>query len=257
MTPDAPSVPAPAQRAPEFAVIMTVKNGRRWIEGALGSILPQLGEDGELVVVDAVSTDGTTEYLRELSKTSRLRLLVEPCSMGVGRDRGIHATKAPIVLTQVDADVRYAPQALRRSVEALHDRPRFGLLLTTGARDPDPDGTKVFAWRREFYLSTEGYPDTNVGDDVAAVRGALRKGKVGRLLLERVGDDLRASERPAGVVRDPWKKGPGFLRLSRRRFTQGWTWSVYVRFLWVTRRTVPRFLAGAVLAFVARLSPAR
>lgn len=235
---------------------MTVKNGRRWIETALGSVLSELGSDGEVVVVDAESTDGTTEFLRDLTRTARLRLLVQACSMGQGRDRGIRETTAPIVLTQVDADVRYRPGTLRRSVEALRDRPRLGLVLTTGTHDPDPDGTKVFTWRRDFYLSTAGYPDTNVGDDVAVVREALRKGKVGRVLLDRVGDDLRAAERSAGIVRDPWKKGPGFLRLSRRRFTQGWTWGLYVRFLWVTRRTFPRFVAGAVLASVARLAPA-
>lgn len=246
----------PPGTLPGFAVVMTVKNARRWIEGALGSLLPQLGPDGEIVVVDAASTDGTTEYLREVARAHPVRVVVEPCSMGKGRDRGIRETQAPIVLTQIDGDVRYQPSVVRTAVDGIRQRPKLGLLLVVGQNDPDPDSSKVYAWRREFYLSTPGYPDTNVGDDVVSVRQALGKGRVGRLLIDHVGDDLRAAERPPGAVHDPWKKGPGFLRLSRRRFTQGWTWRTYLRFLWVTRRTLPRFLAGAALASLARLSPA-
>lgn len=248
----------PPTAPPRFAVVLTVKNGRPWIERALASIEPELASDGVLVIVDAESTDGTTEWLREREGllAGRLRLIVRTCSMGVGRHLGIQATEAPIVLTQVDADTRYEKGVLRRSVEALEARPKAGLLLATGLRDEDPDATKVFAWRRSFYLSTPGYGDRNVSDDVLVVRSALEHGQVARLLVDRVGEDLRRSERDAAVVRDPWKKGPGFLRLSRRRYTQGWTWRLYLRFLWATRRTFPRFLAGAALATLARASPA-
>lgn len=255
-TAPAPRSGTPEVPGPRFAIVMTVKNGRRWIETSIGSLLPELGEDGEVVVVDAASQDGTTEFLREVSRSSRLRVIVEPCSMGRGRDRGIRETRAPVVITQVDADVRYRPGVVRTAVEALSSRPRVGLLLVTGEKDLDPAGTKLYLWRREFYLATDGYPDTNVGDDIGAVREALRKGRVERLLVEHVGEDLRLADRAPGSASEPWKKGPGFLRVSRRRYTQGWTWRIYLRFLWVTRRTLPRFFAGAVLASFARLAPA-
>ncbi len=245
-----------AQKAAAFAVVMTVKNGRPWIEEAIPSVLPALGQDGELVVVDAVSTDGTTDYLRGMSGRSSLRLVVEPCSMGRGRHRGILETGAPVVITQVDADVRYRPEAIRTGVAALQAHPGTGMVLVVGERDPDPDGTKLFVWDRAFYLRTPGYPDVNVADDVVAVRQALLEGKVRRCLVDRIGDDLRTASRGYVAVREPWKKGPGFFRQSRRRYAQGWTWGVYVRFLWVTRRTTLRFLAGMGLATIARLAPA-
>lgn len=237
-------------------MVVTVKNGRKWIEEAIGSIAPALSPAGELVVVDAVSTDGTTEYLRSLTGRLPLRLVVEPCSMGKGRDRGVRATHAPIVVTQADADVRYRSEAFREGLRTLDEHPRAGLVLVIGRHDPDPDGTKLFVWRREFYLSTPGYPDVNMADDVVALRQALQQGRVARCLVDRVGDDLRVASRAYVAVQDPWKKGPGFLRLSRRRYTQGWNWRTYVRFLWATRRTLPRFLAGFALASVARLAPA-
>lgn len=249
------SASGPTRSAPTFSLVMTVKNGQPWIREALPSLLPALREEGELVVVDANSTDGTTEYLRELAVSSPVRLFVEPCSMGRGRHRGIEEARAAVVITQVDADVRYRPEAVAAGVEALRHQ-RAGLVLVFGRSDPDPDGTKLFVWDRGFYLSTPGYPDANIADDVIAVRQALRAGKVGRRLVDRVGDDLRVASRPYVAVQQPWKKGPGFLRLSRRRYTQGWTWTLYVRFLWATRRTLPRFLAGFALASVARLAPA-
>ena len=242
--------------APTFAVVMTVKNARPWIDEAIASLLPALGTSGEIVVVDAASTDGTTEHLRALAERLPLRLRVEPCSMGRGRHTGILATGAPTVLTQVDADVRYRPEALSRGLEALRRHPGHGLVIVLGLHDADPDGTKLYVWDRAFYLSTEGYPDTNVGDDVVAVRRALTRGKVHRCAVDHVGEDLRAATRSAGGPVPPWRKGPGFLRLSRRRYAQGWTWRAYVRYLWVTRRTLPRFLAGTALAPLGRRAPA-
>lgn len=239
-----------------FAIVMTVRNARPWIEEAIGSLLPQLGPDGEIVVVDSASDDGTTDYLRSVAARARLRLVVEPCTMGRGRDRGIRETAAGIVLTQVDGDVRYPDGVVRQVVGALGAHPEWGLLWVMGRNDLNPDGEKVFGWRREFYLATEGYPDSNVGDDVGAVRNALRRGKVGRLLVDQVGVDLRHAGRDPNAVHDPWKKGPGFLRVSRRRYSQGWTWRLYLRFLWVTRRTFPRFVAGAAVASLARITPA-
>ncbi|MDE1882235.1 MAG: glycosyltransferase family 2 protein [Euryarchaeota archaeon] len=253
-TPKTVSSRAAGTPGPSFAVIMTVKNGRPWIERAIGSILPALGTEGEIVVVDAVSTDGTTEVLRDLSQRVPLRLVVQACSMGVGRHLGIQETSAPIVITQVDADVEYRADALRTGVDYLRRNPGTGLALVIGLHDPDPDGTKLFVWDRAFYLKTPGYPDANQADDVVAVRQALLAGKVRRCIVERVGDDLRVAGRDPNVVRDPWKKGPGFLGVSRRRYAEGWTWRLYVRFLWATRRTFPRFLAGLGLASLARLT---
>lgn len=50
------------------SVIIPVRNGRRFILEALDSVLVQLADDDEIIVVDDASTDGTDRLLRNLDK---------------------------------------------------------------------------------------------------------------------------------------------------------------------------------------------
>ena len=50
------------------SVIIPVRNGARFILEALDSVLVQLADDDEIIVVDDASTDGTDELLRNLDK---------------------------------------------------------------------------------------------------------------------------------------------------------------------------------------------
>lgn len=54
-------------KIPFVTFIIAVRNGRRTIERCLESIWQQTCQDYELVVIDAVSTDGTMQFLRENS----------------------------------------------------------------------------------------------------------------------------------------------------------------------------------------------
>ncbi len=49
---------------PLFSIVMPVLNQARFLERALASVVPQLGDRAELIVVDGGSSDGTLEILK-------------------------------------------------------------------------------------------------------------------------------------------------------------------------------------------------
>ncbi len=246
--------PPPPSPVPPFAVALTVKNMRSLLPECLASLLPQLGGEGELVVVDAASTDGTTEYLQDLHRQGKLQLLVTPCTTGRGRHLAILATQAPVLVTQVDADLKLAEGVIPRALQELARHPRWGVLVVVGRQDRNPDSTKIYVWRREAYFESGGYPDQMIGEDLHVLRKPLRERKVGHLTLPAVGRDLREALRPASQLASPWGKGPGMYRVALRRLRAGWALPLYLRYLWVVRRSLPRFLAGAGLTLGAALT---
>lgn len=62
---------------PTHSVIVPVLNGARYIRECIGTILPQLGADDELIIVDNGSTDGTPALVSSIPD-NRISLLHEP-----------------------------------------------------------------------------------------------------------------------------------------------------------------------------------
>jgi glycosyltransferase involved in cell wall biosynthesis len=233
---------------PRFAVVMTVRNMVKHIPAAIDSIVPELPPDGELIVVDAASTDGTTEYLRKLEEAGSLKLIVEPCTRGRGRHLGVLATKAPVVLTQIDADLKYYPGVIRTSVNSFVESGGKGFMMVFGRNDPNPGTAKVFVWERSFYVDTGGYPDINTYEEMYLLSKVLAKIPARRHVVDKVASDLRSEVYERGKAgKVSWRIG-GAVQVARTRHGTGWTFRAYVRFLWLTHKTVPGFVAGSVLS---------
>ncbi len=92
----APDDEKPEVIEPEVSVIMYVKNGMPYFEKALKSVMDQTLHRIEILVIDAGSTDGTAEYIRQCQTLdSRIRLLCSPqgsvgaqFNLGVEKARG-------------------------------------------------------------------------------------------------------------------------------------------------------------------------
>lgn len=52
-------------RPPLISVVTVVFNGAKTLRKTIGSIVPQLGEDIEYIIIDGASTDGTVDIIRE------------------------------------------------------------------------------------------------------------------------------------------------------------------------------------------------
>jgi glycosyltransferase involved in cell wall biosynthesis len=242
--------------APRFAITMTVWNNAATILRSLDSLRGDLAEDGELAIADGGSTDGTFELLRRWSaEVPRVSLVAEgPCNRGVGRNRAIARTSAPLVCTHVDGDNAYEPGVIRAAALALEGDARTAALSVVGRDDANPSSTRFFVWRRSVLDGIGGYPGIQSPEDLGLVLRAFRAGVRIRLrLVPRVAVDLQARETGHGSSVPAWRRGPSTVRAARKFALLGFTFSEYVRYLSISRRTAPRFVAGAVLGALGYL----
>jgi glycosyltransferase involved in cell wall biosynthesis len=248
----------PGEPLPWFSVTMTLRNNADTIGESLRTILPQVEPGGELVIVDALSDDGTQEVLSGLARSHpSLRVLERPCNRGVGRNLAVAESRAPIVLTQVDGDNRYADGALRQIAERLRADPATDALFAVGAADWDPSSTHVYAWRRAAFSRARGYEERQEREEPPLWLRAFRAGlRIERAYLPRLADDLKPRKAGRAPTVSPWRRGRHTLWAARKFRVMGFRYPEYVRVLRLTRRTGARYVAGAALGAVAYLQGA-
>lgn len=69
-------------KGPRISVTIPVYNGMPYLQQAVQSVLDQLGESDELIIVDNASTDGTPEYLRGLGD-ARARVITRNATQDI------------------------------------------------------------------------------------------------------------------------------------------------------------------------------
>ena len=99
---------------PRYSIAVCSYNMAETVKPSLRSMLDQVGEDFEMVVVDGGSSDGTVAKLRELeSEDERVRVVaLDPDPdrrLGADRQRSIEECSGEYVLTQLDVDDVYEP----------------------------------------------------------------------------------------------------------------------------------------------------
>jgi len=253
----APVVSANASDAPGpwFAVTMTVRNNEATIARSLATILPQIGEDGELSIVDGESTDGTFGILRSLlTDRPRAHVASAKSNRGEGRNLAVRASAAPIVLTHVDGDNLYVEGVLRTVAATLRDRPDVDVLMAIGEGDRDPSSSRFYAWRRPAFERIGGYAETQFMEDLGTLLRVFRHGiRVDRVRVPRVADDLKPRRPRQAPSVGPWRRSNHVFRAARKFRILGFRYPEYLRFLWLTRRTRARYAAGAAVGAVAYL----
>jgi glycosyltransferase involved in cell wall biosynthesis len=240
---------------PRFAVTLTTRNNAPTIRACLASIRDDVQGLGEIVVVDAASTDGTAAILAELAGGwPELRVVEEALNRGRGRNRSVELTRAPVVLTQVDADNVYRRGSLRAAAEAVASGDS-DLLLVEGEHDPNPSCTRCYGWKRAAFDRIGGYPPVQYEEDLAIVREAIARGlKIAAFRVDRLGDDLK--ERGVAAYQLPaHRRLPAVVRAARMFRQVGYRYPEYVRFLWLTRRGAGHFAAATGLGAYAYLRP--
>lgn len=113
---------------PLVSIVVPARDEEREIERAVASLLAQDYASFEVIVVDDRSEDRTGEILRRLAAgDARLKVLdgAEPPAGWLGKPhalfQGQRAARGELLLF-VDADILYAPDALRRAVAFLESR---------------------------------------------------------------------------------------------------------------------------------------
>jgi glycosyltransferase involved in cell wall biosynthesis len=127
---------------PVLSVVMPVFNERDTIEEIIGRVLA-VKMRIQLIVVDDVSTDGTTEILERLAQQHGFTLLRQPKNSGKGSAlrRGFAAVTGDMMIIQ-DADLEYSPE----------EYPLLTNLITSGRADV-VFGSRFLGTHRVFLLT--------------------------------------------------------------------------------------------------------
>jgi glycosyltransferase involved in cell wall biosynthesis len=82
----------------KVSVVVTVLNEEKTIAGLLESLLRQVSQADEIVIVDGGSTDRTVDIIRHYQQKDRsIRLLIEKCSRSRGRNIGVDIARNDII----------------------------------------------------------------------------------------------------------------------------------------------------------------
>ncbi|NQT93633.1 MAG: glycosyltransferase, partial [Lentisphaerae bacterium] len=102
------------------AVIVPIRNEIRGLRELAAALLEQVSPDDEIVFVDAGSTDGSRELVRDLAREdSRIRLIEAPGAFpGHARNEGIARTQAEII-AQIDGANMPEPGWFPRIIEPI------------------------------------------------------------------------------------------------------------------------------------------
>lgn len=160
---------------------MAAYNGERFLLSQLTSILSQLGETDEVVVVDDASADSTVELLEGV-KDARICLLRNSSNQGVFKsfERAMQATSGEYVFLSDQDDV-WHPDKVSKITAAFHD-PSVSLVLSD-ATVIDAEGLVLDS---SFYRSTgtfePGLLRTMIRNRYLGCTMAIRRGMMQRVL---------------------------------------------------------------------------
>ena len=90
-----------------FSVVVVTYNSANWIDGCLGSVIPTLGENDEVIVVDNASSDDTVKLVKSL-KHPQIHVIANKANVGYAKaaNQGILASKGEaVVLLNPDTTV--------------------------------------------------------------------------------------------------------------------------------------------------------
>ena len=182
---------------PAMSVVTTVLDDVDGLTELLTGLVPQLGPEDEVVIVDGGSTDGTVSVaLRAAEADPRVRLFVEPgAGISRGRNVGIGLAEHDVIAC-TDAGCVPAPgwlDALRRAVDR---HPEIDLWTGTYRVLADKP------W--ELALAATGYPSIEeLGRRTPFVVGYGR-------LFGRVFDPSMPTGRSVAFTRRAWRAAGGF-----------------------------------------------
>lgn len=111
--------------SPEISVLLPVRNGRRYVAGALESILAQSGVALEVVVIDDGSTDGTRQVVEGIAD-SRVRVIPGPeQGVAAAMNVGLAAARGRYI-ARCDSDDRFPPGRLAAQMAFLEASDAYG-----------------------------------------------------------------------------------------------------------------------------------
>jgi O-antigen biosynthesis protein len=124
---------------PKISVIMSVRNGERYIEPAIKSILSQSNQNFEFIIIDDASTDRTPEILKNLKET-RIQVHTNETNQGLTKslNKGISFAKGKYI-ARMDADDISLPHRFDTQADFLDNNLDYALVGSSYYQIDDAD----------------------------------------------------------------------------------------------------------------------
>src|SRR2546427_8661185 len=139
---------------------------------SLDSILQQINEQFEVIMVDSLSRDGSRSTLRKRAAVGQIRLIERKCSRGAGRQIAFENSVGDFVIAHVDMDNFYLPR-LMDLIQLYHSHFE-GLLLRVDNRRDEGAGSLTLS-TRSLLEKLGGWNDLQVGEDWELWRRAAER----------------------------------------------------------------------------------
>lgn len=166
-----------------FSICIATYNRANFIGPTLESIIPQLGDEMELLVVDGASPDNTAEVVRQYqAKCPQLRYVRLPLKGGVDQDydRSVELAQGEYCWLFTDDDL-LKPGAVQTVLEAVQQGPN---LIIVNAEIRNMDLSRLLAERKLALMEDHVYEDipadkkrflAEIGDYLTFIGGVVIK----------------------------------------------------------------------------------
>lgn len=201
---------------PTYSICITHKNNIDSLEQSLGSILDQIDDSFEVLVVDSNSTDGSLKTLQELASHGRIRLIEQQCTRGRGRQIAMENAKGTYILSNFDMDDVFNPRISQ--ILQIYHQSFEGMMV----RIVSPK--KIGRWEGHFANSISpaelirnlgGWTDVQFGEDIDLWCRAALLGKYGWMEFDLIESTFAAPERRIlERLRTKWNVNKDFRKLG-------------------------------------------
>lgn len=147
--------------APLYSICITNYNTVDTIRDSLNSILNQIDDRFEVIVVDNYSTDGSREILEDYARQGKIKLILKKCTRGRGRQIAFEHSCGEYIISGLDMDDVFYP-VLKEILETYHSKYEGCLGLTKGQISPRWVAEKV------------GWKDLQYREDIDYIRRASK-----------------------------------------------------------------------------------
>lgn len=118
---------------PEISIVLPVKNAAHNLEACANSILRQMSEQDELIIIDNDSTDSTGRVIESLRSKGVKDYFVSPASRGLARSFGVKKSRGQFVV-MIDVDCQAGDQWLQEIVRPLRNGAAVVMGLTKSSQ---------------------------------------------------------------------------------------------------------------------------
>jgi len=145
-----------------YSICITHHNNVETLSDSLASILGQIDDSFEVVIVDDFSNDGSERILKEFQGREKIKLITKRCSRGQGRQIALETSLGEYIISHIDMDDVYT-QRLMELISFYHSRCEGKVMVAV--KSPQDWTQNVTIGPRGLLIKIGGWRDLQWGDD--------------------------------------------------------------------------------------------